>query len=122
LCGGYLVPGAKARNTGAENELCPVGALKRTFVEEPFYQYTITEDLCVGCAKCVKGCDAFGNGSLYLQVKQDLCANCNECSIARNCPSGAFSRVAANDPYLLKTREGAHKSGEGPKSDGGKNG
>lgn len=105
LCGGYLQPGAKMRDSGAENELCPVGALKRTFVEEPFYQYTINESLCVGCGKCVKGCAVFGNGSLYLQVKHDVCVACNECSIARNCPADAFQRVPARGPYLLKTGE-----------------
>jgi electron transport complex protein RnfB len=107
LCGAYLVPGAKSRDSGAENELCPVGALNRRFVEEPFYEYTINESLCVGCGKCVKGCNTFGNGSLYLQVNHDICRNCNECSIARDCPTGAFQRVPAETPYLLKTREGA---------------
>jgi len=105
LCGGYLQPGAKARETGAEHQLCPVAALKRTFVEEPFFQYTIDENLCVGCGKCVKGCGLFGNGSLYLQVKQDLCARCNDCAIARSCPAGAYQRVPLDDPYLLKTRQ-----------------
>ncbi len=109
LCGGYLQPGAKARDSGAENELCPVGALKRTFVEEPFYQYTIDEELCVGCGKCVKGCAVFGNGSLYLQVKHDVCVGCNECSIARNCPANAFQRVPVRNSYLLKTRENGGK-------------
>jgi len=103
LCSGYLQPGAKSLDTGAENELCPVGALKRTFIEEPFYQYTIDETLCIGCGKCVKGCNAFGNGSLYLQVKHDLCVGCNECSIARDCPANAYSRVPARTAYLLKT-------------------
>jgi len=104
LCGGYLQPGAKARNTGAENQLCPTAALQRKFIEVPYFQYTIDEKLCVGCGKCVKGCGMFGNGSLYLQVKQDVCVNCNECSIARNCPANAYVRVPAHDPYLLKTR------------------
>lgn len=103
LCGGYLQQRAKARDTGAANELCPAGALKRTFIEEPFYQYTVDESLCVGCGKCVKGCDAFGNGSLYLQVKQDLCVGCNECSIAEKCPSQAFRQISTGNPYLLKT-------------------
>lgn len=103
LCGGYLQAGAKARNGGAENELCPTGAIKRTFIEEPFYQYTISEDLCVGCGKCVKGCGVFGNGSLYLQVKQDLCAGCNECAIARDCPANAWRRIPASEGYLLKS-------------------
>ena len=105
LCGGYLQPGAKVRDSGAENELCPVGAITRTFIEEPFYQYTINEALCVGCGKCVKGCNMFGNGSLYLQVKRDLCMGCNECSIARQCPANAYQRVPATNPYLLKTRD-----------------
>jgi electron transport complex protein RnfB len=106
LCGAYLQPSAKSRDTGAENELCPVGALKRTFVEEPFYQYTIDEALCVGCGKCVKGCNTFGNGSLYLQVKHDLCVGCNECSIARNCPAEAFRQIPVPTAYLLKTHHG----------------
>jgi electron transport complex protein RnfB len=112
LCSGFLVQGAKYRDTGAENELCPVGALKRKFVEDPFYQYTADETLCIGCGKCVKGCGAFGNGSLYLQCKQDLCSGCNECSIARNCPAKAWQRVPLGSPYLLKTRNAPGAGGK----------
>ncbi len=102
LCGGYHQPQAKTTDTAAENQLCPTGAVKRTFVEDPFYEYTIDEKLCIGCAKCVKGCALFGNGSLYLQVRHDRCVNCNECAIARACPADAFRRVPADDPYILK--------------------
>ncbi|TSA30072.1 MAG: ferredoxin [Bacteroidetes bacterium] len=102
LCGGYFLPETKTLNTGAENQLCPTKAIKRTYIEDPFFEYTIDEELCIGCGKCVKGCGAFGNGSLQLQVRQNLCDNCNECSIARNCPSGAYSRIPAGRPYLLK--------------------
>ncbi len=112
LCSGYLQPGARARNTGAESQLCPTGAIKRTFVEEPYFQYTIDENLCIGCGKCVKGCDAFGNGSMYLQVKHDLCVNCNECSIARSCPSGAYKRVDASRPYILRGDEASRYKGK----------
>ncbi|MCP5104564.1 MAG: ferredoxin [bacterium] len=105
LCSGYLQPGAKSRDTGAESQLCPTGAIKRTYVEEPYFQYTIDEELCIGCGKCVKGCGAFGNGSLYLQVKHDRCLNCNECSIGRSCPSGAYRRVPASSPYILRGDE-----------------
>lgn len=106
LCSGYLEPGALSRDTGAESQLCPTGAIKRTYIEDPYFQYTIDEDLCIGCAKCVKGCGSFGNGSLYLQIRHDLCLNCNECSIARSCPSGAYKRVPANSPYILRGDEG----------------
>lgn len=106
LCGGYQRPDAKSRSTGAENQLCPTAAIRRKFIEDPYYQYTIDEALCIGCGKCVKGCGMFGNGSLYLQVKHDLCVNCNECAIAAACPSDAFRRVPASDPYLLKTGAG----------------
>jgi len=102
LCFGYFQPGANALNSGAENQLCPTGAIKRTFVEDPYYEYTIDESLCIGCGKCVKGCNLFGNGSLFLQVRHDRCVHCNECSIARRCPAGAYRRVPANQPYLLK--------------------
>lgn len=105
LCSGYLVPGAKERDTGAESQLCPTGAIKRTFIEDPYFEYTIDEDLCIGCGKCVKWCGDFGNGSLYLQVRHNLCVNCNECSIARSCPSQAYKRVPASKPYILRGDE-----------------
>jgi electron transport complex protein RnfB len=102
LCFGYLEPDPRELDTAAENQLCPTGAIKRTFVEDPYYEYDIDEDLCIGCAKCVKACAVFGNGSFFLQVRHDRCLNCNECSIAAACPSGAFKRVPADKPYLLK--------------------
>lgn len=105
LCGGYLQVGAKQRNTGAENQLCPTAAIERIFIEDPYYSYEIVEDLCIGCAKCVEACEVFGNGSFYLQVKHDICVNCNECSIAAACPAEAFKEVPVNKPYMLKTRE-----------------
>lgn len=102
LCGGYLKPDANALDTGAENQLCPTAAIERKFIEEPYFEYIINEDLCIGCAKCVKGCSSFGNGSLQLQIRHDLCVNCNECAIARVCPSNAIKRVPADEPYLIK--------------------
>jgi electron transport complex protein RnfB len=104
LCGGYLRQGVKTISTGAENQMCPTAAITRRFVEEPYFEYTFNEDLCNGCGKCVKGCADFGNGSLYLQINQKLCVNCNECSIARNCPSDAISRVPYEMQYLPKDK------------------
>ncbi len=101
LCGGYFRPSSKNLTTAAENQLCPTSAIERKFIEEPFFEYHIIEDLCIGCAKCVKGCGAFGNGSLQLQVNHRLCVNCNECAIARDCPADAYQRVSIDDPYLF---------------------
>lgn len=102
LCGGYFKPGTRGLETGAEKQLCPAAALDRKYIEEPYFEYVIDEDLCIGCAKCVKGCSAFGNGSLHLQIRHDRCVNCNQCSIARVCPSDAISRVPASNPYMIK--------------------
>lgn len=113
LCFGYFQPGVVNLDSGAENQVCPTGALRRRFVEEPYYEYTIDRDLCTGCAKCVKLCAAFGNGSLYLQIQHDLCVQCNECSIAKNCPSGAIRRIPADAPYLLKGGHGGRGGGRG---------
>jgi electron transport complex protein RnfB len=101
LCGGYLKPGAR-KETGAENQLCPTAAIQRKFIEEPYFEYIIDEELCIGCGKCVKGCSSFGNGSLHLQIRHDRCLNCNQCSIASNCPNKAISRVPADTPYKIK--------------------
>lgn len=102
LCGGYFKPGVINLHTGAENQLCPTAAINRDFVEEPFFQYSITEELCIGCGKCVEGCSSFGNGSLHLQIRHDRCLNCNQCSIARLCPSDAIKRVPLSEPYKIK--------------------
>jgi electron transport complex protein RnfB len=102
LCSGYLKPYAPELGTQAEYRVCPTSALKRTFIEEPYFQYTIDEPLCIACGKCVKGCAEFGNGSLFLQVRHDRCLNCNDCAIARVCPTNAIKRVPATNPYILK--------------------
>ena len=102
LCTGYFEPEPVNLDEGAENQLCPTGALKREYIEDPYYEYSIIRELCVGCGKCVKGCNMFGNGSLYLQVGHERCLNCNICSISTACPAQAFVRVSADKPYLLR--------------------
>jgi Na+-translocating ferredoxin:NAD+ oxidoreductase subunit B len=102
LCGGYFKPDANQLSTAAENQLCPTAAIERRFIEEPYFEYIINEDLCIGCAKCVEGCTAFGNGSLHLQIIHDICLNCNECAIARVCPSNAIKRVKSSEAYYIK--------------------
>ena len=104
LCSGYYRPNAAILDTAAEHRLCPTGAISRTFIEDPYFEYVIDERLCVGCGRCVKACGDFGNGSLLLQISHDRCRNCNQCSIARACPAEAIRRVRADRPYLLKGR------------------
>ena len=107
VCTGYFEVNYSALDTGAENQLCPTGAIDRKFVEDKygqrFYEYTIDRPLCIGCGKCVKGC-ALMNGSLYLQVEHDRCLNCNECAIAIACPTQAFARIPASQVEILKRR------------------
>lgn len=102
FCTGFLELEPHSRNEGAENQICPVGAIKRTFVMEPYFEYAIDEDRCIGCGRCVETCVNFGNGSFYLQVRHDVCENCNECAIAQSCPADAFVRTPATKPYLSR--------------------
>ena len=108
LCTGYFDPEPSALNEGAENQICPTGALLRKWVEDQYYEYQIDPALCIGCAKCVKGCLQYGNGSLFLQIDQQRCVKCNRCAVAAVCPSQAISRVPASKPYILvdRTRSG----------------
>ena len=103
LCTGYLATEYTDKDTAAENQICPTGAVVRKWVERQFYEYTIDEPLCIGCGKCVIGC-ALQNGSFFLQVRHDRCLNCSECAIAVACPADAFRRVPADQPYLIKSR------------------
>jgi electron transport complex protein RnfB len=116
-CPGYFDLSHQERSTAAENQLCPTGAVLRTFIAEqagvPRFEYYIDEPNCIGCGKCVEGC-AMMNGSLYLQVRHDRCVNCNQCSIAIACPSQAFRRVPADNPYLLKKKARAVVERKGP--------
>jgi Na+-translocating ferredoxin:NAD+ oxidoreductase subunit B len=115
VCTGYFPTNEKnyKLETGAENQLCPTGAIVRGYIEEQGgqrrFKYTIDESLCIACGKCVVGCKLM-NGSLYLQVRYDRCLHCNECSIAISCPTQAFRRVPAAAPNLLK--ESARKAEE----------
>ena len=104
LCFGLLRDKRTGNTLAAENNRCPVDAIKRRFVEDPYYEMFIDEDLCIGCGLCAKGCNQFGNGSLFLQIRHDRCVNCNECAIAKACPSQAVVRVPASRPYLLRSR------------------
>ncbi|HOS42898.1 MAG TPA: 4Fe-4S binding protein [Armatimonadota bacterium] len=105
LCFGYFesesIPD-ELTGTGAEFQRCPTDAIRRRFVEDPFYEYVIDESRCIGCGTCVKGCAAYGNGSLFLQIRHDRCVHCNACAIAAACPARAIRRVPADRPYLLK--------------------
>jgi electron transport complex protein RnfB len=107
ICTGYFEPGYAALDSGAENQLCPTGAILRDFVEDKygqrFYEYRIDEPLCIACGKCVKGC-ALMNGSLYMQVQHDRCVDCNECSIATACPTQAFHQIPVSQVEILKEK------------------
>jgi len=102
ICSGFNPPDALQMDEAAENQMCPVGAITRRYVEEPYYEYTIDRERCIGCAKCVKGCTSFGNGSLFMQIQRDICVDCNECSIAMVCEGKAIHRVPAALQYIPK--------------------
>jgi len=99
ICFGFNTTDAAAIDEAAENQICPVGAIRRKFVEGPYYEYTIDRALCIGCARCVRLCKSFGNGSFYLQIQRDLCVNCNECAIASGCPAKAITRIPVEQAY-----------------------
>ena len=106
FCSGYYHDNRANFDTAGENLRCPTDAIIRRYIEDPYFEYTIDEARCVGCGKCVKGCKAFGNGSLFLQIRHGLCKQCNQCRIAAVCPSKAFTKVPVNEPYLFKHAPG----------------
>ncbi len=101
-CVAYLSANSSDLSNGAENELCPLGAIRRELIEPPYFEYLIEEPLCTACGLCVMRCAKAGKGSLYLQVRHDRCLNCNQCSIAAKCPAEAFVRLPAEEAYVVR--------------------
>ena len=97
-------------------KLCPRDAIKRTPIGEfdeydplnNYYEYTIDEEKCNGCGRCVMECKSpAGLGSIRLEVRHDLCLRCNRCSIAVACPEDAYRRVGP-EPAPPMGLEGGH--------------
>jgi Na+-translocating ferredoxin:NAD+ oxidoreductase subunit B len=91
-------------------KLCPRDAIRRTPIgkvdpSDPlnnFYEYVIDEALCNGCGRCVMNCkEPAGLGSIRLEVRYDLCANCNRCSISQACPEKAYVRRPATASHTI---------------------
>ena len=87
-----------------KTKVCPVDAIKRRQVGEFEFEYTIDEDKCTGCGKCVERCWKLGNKSFSLQVRGKLCRECNRCRISARCPHSAIAALPspsdAASPHL----------------------
>ena len=120
-CTGYFPTKDYVLDTGAENQLCPTGAITRKYIEKQsgvrYFEYTIDERLCIACGKCVVGCRLM-NGSLYLQVRHDRCLNCNECSIAVGCPGAGLSPRAGRFAAVVAPRGPGGGRGPGTQARG----
>jgi len=66
LCFGLFRDQRTGDTITAENNRCPTDEIRRNFIEDPYYEISIDESLCIGCAKCVRGGEQFGNGSMHL--------------------------------------------------------
>lgn len=85
-------------------KVCPRDAIKREAIgwvdpDDPannFYEYSIDERLCNGCGQCIMECkEPAGLSSIRLEVRHNVCLDCNRCSIASVCPEDAYDRRSA---------------------------
>jgi electron transport complex protein RnfB len=102
ICPAYYEIRSAVGPDGLPSEkICPRDAIKREPIgwidpDDPannFYEYTIDETLCNGCGRCTMECkEPAGLGSIRLEVRHDVCLDCNRCSIATACPEDAYLR------------------------------
>lgn len=121
ICPGYFdVKSEIGRDGLPTRKLCPRDAITREPIGEVdpddplnnFYDYHIDERRCNGCGKCVMACkEPAGLSSLRLEVRYDLCVNCNRCAIAMACPEDALARK----PGGADGGSTGHQGGQGPK-------
>ena len=101
----YDVKSETGRDGLPTRKLCPRDAIERKAIGEVdpddplnnFYDYIIDEVKCNGCGECVMACkEPAGLSSIRLEVRYDLCTDCNRCSIAQTCPDDAVNRQPAD--------------------------
>jgi len=102
----YKITSAVGPDGLPTEKVCPRDAIKREAIgwidpDDPannFYEYTIDEKLCNGCGRCVMECkEPAGLGSIRLEVRHNVCLDCNRCSIATACPEEAYERRSPTD-------------------------
>lgn len=103
ICPAYFNIASAVDEKGLPSEkLCPRDAITRKAIgkidpEDPsnnFYEYSIDEEKCDGCGRCVMKCkEPLGLGSITLRVRYDRCVNCNNCAISISCPKSALEQI-----------------------------
>ena len=98
----YKITSAVGPDGLPSEKVCPRDAIERKAIgwidpDDPannFYEYVIDEMKCNGCGRCVMECkEPAGLGSIRLEVRHNVCVDCNRCSIAAACPEEAYDRL-----------------------------
>ena len=92
LCTGYFTPEPNELNTAAENQLCPTAAIRRSFIEDPYYEIQDRREALHRLRQVRRGLQSLRQ---RLALPPGAAGPLPELQRVRHCPGVSWRRIPA---------------------------